>query len=154
VKERVSIRDLSTILEKLADYAHMSRDTNLLSEYVRQTLARQICRKFMDNNDTLTVFTIDPRSEETMINSIHQSEYGSFLALDPQKGDQVLEQIGTYIANFRKAQKEPVCLCSPRIRPHFKRFSERNYPYLTVLSYNEIIPQAKVQSIGVINSEK
>jgi flagellar biosynthesis protein FlhA len=153
VKERVSIRDLSTILEKLADYAHVSRDTNLLAEYVRQSLARQLCRQYMDKDDAVTVFTIDPRLEETMINSVHQSEYGSFLALDPQIGEKVLSQVGEHMSSFRKMEKSPVSLCSPRLRAHFKKFSERNYPALCVLSYNEIIPQAKVQSIGVINTD-
>jgi flagellar biosynthesis protein FlhA len=153
VKERVSIRDLSSILEKLADYAHVSRDTNLLAEYVRQSLARQVCRQYMDNDDSITVFTIDPRLEETMINSVHQSEYGAFLALDPQMGERVLAQVGEHMASFRKMEKESVSLCSPRLRAHFKKFTERNYPSLTVLSYNEIIPQAKVQSIGVINTD-
>ncbi len=151
VKERVSIRDLSTIMEKLADYANVSRDTNLLAEYVRQSLSRQICRSYMDDEDKITVFTIDPRLEETMINSVHQSEYGAFLALDPQIGDKVLELVGEYMANFRKMDKPSVSLCSPRLRAHFKKFSERNYPSLCVLSYNEVIPQAKIQSIGVLS---
>lgn len=151
VRERVSIRDLSTILERLADYAHVSRDTNLLSEYVRQALARQICTKYIDSEDVLTVFTIDPRLEELMINSVHQSEYGSFLALDPQLGETVLSQIGDHMTNFRKMDKSPVSLCSPRLRVHLKRFCERNFPQLIVLSYNEIVPQIKVQSIGMIN---
>ncbi len=151
VRERVSIRDLSTILERLADYAHVSRDTNLLAEYVRQSLARQICTRYMDSDDTITVFTIDPRLEELMINSVHQSEYGSFLALDPQLGEVVLTQIGEHMSNFRKMDKPPVALCSPRLRVHFKKFTERNYPLLAVLSYNEIVPQVKVQSIGIIS---
>lgn len=150
VKERVSIRDLSTIMEKLADYAHVSRDTNLLSEYVRQSLARQICRQYMDKDDAITVFTIDPRLEETMINSVHQSEYGSFLALDPRMGEKVLGQMGEFVASFRKMEKPAVGLCSPRLRAHLKKFAERNYPSLAVLSYNEIIPRARVQSIGVV----
>lgn len=153
VKERVSIRDLSTILERLADYAHVSRDTNLLAEYVRQSLARQICSRYMDKDDTITVFTIDPKLEETMINSVHQSEYGSFLALDPQLGEKVLSQVGEHMSNFRRMDKSPVALCSPRLRAHFKKFTERNYPQLAVLSYNEIIPQAKVQSIGIISDD-
>ncbi len=151
VKERVSIRDLSSILEKLADYANVSRDTSLLAEYVRQSLARQLSRQYVDKDDVLTVFTIDPRLEETMINSVHQSEYGSFLALDPQVGENVLSQIREYIGNFKRLEKMPVSLCSPRLRVHFKKFTERNYPSLAVLSYNEVIPQVKVQSIGVIN---
>lgn len=153
VRERVSIRDLSTILERLADYAHVSRDTNLLAEYVRQSLARQICSQYMDTDDTITVFTIDPRLEETMINSVHQSEYGSFLALEPQLGEKVLSQVAEHVANFRKMEKPPVALCSPRLRPHFKKFTERNHAILAVLSYNEIVPQVKVQSIGLISDD-
>jgi flagellar biosynthesis protein FlhA len=152
VKERVSIRDLSTILERLADYSNVSRDTNLLAEHVRQCLSRQICSQFVDSEDTITVFTIDPQLEETMVNSVHQSDYGAFLSLDPQLGEQVLSQIGEHIANFRRMDKPAISLCSPRLRPHFKKFTERNYPSLTVLSYNEIVPQVKVQSIGIITS--
>jgi flagellar biosynthesis protein FlhA len=152
VKERVSIRDLSTILEKLADYSQVSRDTTLLAEYVRQSLSRQLSRQFSDKEDILTVFTINPRLEETMINSIHQSEYGSFLALEPQLGEDVLSQIKEFMVSFSRMDKPAVSLCSPRLRTHFKRFTERNYPSLSVLSYNEVISQVKVQSIGVIDS--
>ena len=153
VKERVSILDLSSILERLADYSHVSRDTNLLSEYVRQSLARQICSKYTDQDDGITVFTIDPKLEENMINAVHQSEYGSFLALDPHLGENVLNQVSEQMANFQKMDKAPVSLCSPRLRPHFKKFTERNHPNLAVLSYNEIVPQVKVQSIGIISAD-
>jgi len=107
----------------------------------------------MDPDDTITVFTIDPRLEETLINSVHQSEYGAFLAVEPELGEQLLSQIGEHIMSFRKMERPPVGLCSPRLRAHFKRFTERNYPFLTILSYNEIIPQSKVQSIGVLASD-
>lgn len=153
VKERISIRDLSTILERLADYSHVSRDTNLLAEHVRQSLARQICSEYADSGDTVTVFTIDPQLEETMINAIHQSEYGAFLTLDPSLSEKVLSQIGEHMANFRKMDKAPIGLCSPRLRPHLKKFTERNYPSLIVLSYNEVTPQIKVQSIGIITAD-
>lgn len=153
VKERVSIRDLSTILEKLADYAHVSRDTALLSEHVRQSLSRSICSKYTDSDDVITVFTIDPQLEETMTNAVHESEYGSFLALDPHQGEKIINQISDHILNFRKMEKQPCCLCSPRLRPHLKRFTERNHPNLVVLSYQEIVPQVKVQSIGMITND-
>jgi flagellar biosynthesis protein FlhA len=153
VRERVSIRDLSTILERLADYAHVSRDTNLLAEYVRQSLARQICSAYTDAEETVTVLTIDPRLEETMIGAVHQSEYGSFLALDPTMGERVLEQLGSQVKNFNRLKRVPIVLCSPRLRPHFKKFTERNYPNLVVLSYNEIVSQVKVQSIGILSAE-
>ncbi|MFA4858142.1 MAG: flagellar biosynthesis protein FlhA [Candidatus Margulisiibacteriota bacterium] len=151
VRERVSIRDLSTILERLADYAHLSRDINVLAEYVRQSLARQICEDYTDKDNVITVVTIDPSLEETMIGAIHQSEYGSFLALDPSMGEKILVQISNHVQNFKKMKLSPVILCSPRLRPHFKRFIERSFPDVAVLSYNEIVPQVKVQSIGMIS---
>ena len=100
----------------------------------------------------MTVFTIDPRLEETMINSVHQSEYGAFLALDPQLGENVLNQVNEFMGSFSRMEKAPVSLCSPRLRAHFKKFTERNYPSLAVLSYNEVISQVKVNSMGVITS--
>jgi flagellar biosynthesis protein FlhA len=154
VRERVSIRDLSTILERLADYAHLSRDINILAEYVRQSLARQICEKYANKEAVVTVVTIDPSLEETMIGSIHQSEYGSFLAIDPNVGEKVLVQISGHLRNFKRMKLKPVILCSPRLRPHFKRFIERSFPDVAVLSYNEIVPQIKVQSIGMISIEQ
>jgi len=153
VRERVSIRDLSTILERLADYAHLSRDINILAEYVRQSLARQICESYADKNGVITVVTIDPSLEETLIGSIHQSEYGSFLAIDPNIGEKILIQLAGHLQNFKRLKLKPVVLCSPRLRPHFKRFTERSFPDLAVLSYNEIVPQVKVQSIGMISVE-
>ena len=153
VRERVSIRDLSTILERLADYAHLSRDINILAEYVRQSLARQICEVFTDKDGVITVVTIDPALEETLTGAIHQSEYGSFLAVDPAVGEKILVQISGHAQNFKRMKLNPVILCSPRLRPHFKRFIERSFPDLAVLSYNEIVPQVKVQSIGMIAGE-
>jgi flagellar biosynthesis protein FlhA len=150
-RERVSIRDLSTILERLADYSHLSRDINVLTEYVRQSLARQICETYTDKENVITVITIDPSLEETLIGAIHQSEYGSFLAVDPHVGEKILVQISNHIYNFKKMKIQPVVLCSPRLRPHFKRFIERSFPSVAVLSYNEIVPQVKVQSIGMIS---
>ncbi|MBN2057371.1 MAG: flagellar biosynthesis protein FlhA [Candidatus Saganbacteria bacterium] len=153
VRERVSIRDLSTILERLADYAHLSRDINILAEYVRQSLARQICEKYANKDGVITVVTIDPSLEETLIGSIHQSEYGSFLAVDPNVGEKILVQISGHLRNFKRMKLGAVILCSPRLRPHFKRFIERSFPDVAVLSYNEIVPQIKVQSIGMISQQ-
>lgn len=153
-RERVSVRDLSTILERLADYAHLSRDINILTEYVRQSLARQICESYADRNAVITVVTIDPGLEETLIGAIHQSEYGSFLAVDPNVGERILIQLSGHAQNFKRMKLSPVILCSPRLRPHLKRFIERSFPEVAVLSYNEIVPQVKVQSIGMISIEE
>ena len=89
----------------------------------------------------------------SMIGAIHQSEYGSFLALDPNVGERVLVQISSQLQNFKRMKLLPVILCSPRLRPHFKRFIERSFPDMAVLSYNEIVPQVKVQSIGMVSLE-
>ena len=151
VRERVSIRDLSTVLERLADYAHLTRDINILAEYIRQSLARQICETYTDKEGVVTVVTIDPSLEETLIGAIHQSEYGSFLAVDPNVGEKILVQISGHLRNFKRMKLRGVILCSPRLRPHFKRFIERSFPDTAVLSYNEIVPQVKVQSIGMIS---
>jgi flagellar biosynthesis protein FlhA len=153
VRERVSIRDLGTILERLADHAHLSRDINMLAEYVRQSLARQICEQYIDKDGTVTVVTIDPQLEESLIATIHQSEYGSFLGVDPALGEKILVQLSSLVHNFRRLKSPPVILGSPRLRPHFKRFIERSFPDVAVLSYNEIVPQVKVQSIGMISSD-
>ncbi|MFH1347708.1 MAG: FHIPEP family type III secretion protein, partial [Candidatus Margulisiibacteriota bacterium] len=99
----------------------------------------------------VTVVTIDPALEETLIGSIHQSEYGSFLAVDPNVGEKILVQISGHLRNFKRMKLGSVILCSPRLRPHFKRFIERSFPDVAVLSYNEIVPQVKVQSIGMIS---
>jgi len=122
VSERVSIRDLSTILERLADYATISRDTNLLAEYVRQALARQICSKYVDKDNSILLFTIDPEFEERMINAIHQSEYGSFLALDPDVGQSVLAQIGEFVRNFRRLDKNRLACVHLKLEPILKSF--------------------------------
>ncbi|OGC04891.1 hypothetical protein A2276_02905 [candidate division WOR-1 bacterium RIFOXYA12_FULL_43_27] len=153
VRERVSIRDLSTILERLADYAHLSRDVNVLAEYVRQSLARQICESYSDKEGVITVITIDPALEETLTGTIHQSEYGSFLAVDPNMGEKILLQLQRHMRNFKSMKLQPVVLSSPRLRPHFKRFIERSFPDVAVLSYNEIVPQVKVQSIGMVSTD-
>ena len=88
-----------------------------------------------------------------MINAVHQSEYGAFLALDPHLGEKVIAQISDHVSNFRRMDKPACGLCSPRLRPHLKKFTERNHPSLTILSYQEIVPQIKVQSIGIITND-
>ena len=97
--------------------------------------------------------TIDPTLEETLIGAVHQSEYGSFLALDSTQGEKVLTQIASNVGNFKRLKLRPVMLCSPRLRPHLRRFIERSFPLVAVLSYNEIVPQVKVQSIGMVSGD-
>ncbi len=147
LREGVSIRDLRTILETMADYAPMTQDTDVLTEYVRHALARSISH--VDENGVIPVLTMDHRVEELIQNSIQHREHGSFLALDPQQAQKILDSITNLVSRFGGGQ-QPALLVTPQIRPHVRRLTERYFPTLSVLSHNEIAPNVKIKSIGTV----
>jgi flagellar biosynthesis protein FlhA len=150
VRERVSIRDLLTIVETLADYAAMTKDTDLLTEYVRQRLARSLTQSYVDKNQTLQVFSTTPQIEEMITKGINQTEYGSYLALEPQQAQDIVMSAKDVIdANAANAD-HPVILCSSTIRRHLKKLCERFQLHVAVLSHNEIPGELKVESLGEI----
>ncbi|WP_085523961.1 flagellar biosynthesis protein FlhA [Tuberibacillus sp. Marseille-P3662] len=150
LREHVSIRNLPVIFEVLADHAVMTRDTDLLTEYVRQGLSRQITRQFVQEGNKLTVMTLDPGLEETMAQSVQRTEQGQFLALDPQVTENILQQIAGQAEKWVDYEGEPVLLCSPAIRHHVKQLTEKYLPHIHILSYNELEPSIEVQSVGVV----
>ena len=150
LKESVSIRDLVTIFETLADYGTITRDTDLLTEYVRQNLSRAISRKFL-NQQTNNIITLDPDLEQTIMDSVQQSEQGSYLALDPETTQRIFEKLSQEIRRFSSIGQQPILLTSPIVRIYFKRLSEQVTPDLIVLSYNEIDPSIEIQSIGMVS---
>ena len=150
LRENVSIRDLRTILETLADYAPHIQDPDLLTEYVRQALARQISSAIAGESDTLPIITLDHEVEEAIQNSIQSGGQGSMLALEPGRARALLEGIGKHIEKFTGGTG-PVLLCPPAIRLHVKKLTERYFPGLTVISHNEVAPQVKIQSLGTVN---
>ncbi|MFJ5963373.1 flagellar biosynthesis protein FlhA [Bacillus sp. NPDC093026] len=151
LKEKVSIRNLVTIFETLADYGKLTTDTDLLTEYVRQALARQITAQYAKENESLKVVTCSGRVEKVIADSVQQTEHGNYLSLDPESSESVIQSVAREIEQFSLRQETPVLLCSPPIRMYVKQLLERYFPDLPVLSYNELEANVEVQSIGVVD---
>lgn len=151
IRERVSIRDLATILERLTDFSKINQDPDTLSELTRQSLSRQICNNLANDQNIIPVITLDPKVEQAVQESIQQTAQGAVLALNPQVSQQILAKLANEVQSATNAGHNPVVLCNPQIRPHVKKLTDRNFPALTVLSYNEIAPKIKIQSIGNVS---
>ncbi|MDD4296279.1 MAG: flagellar biosynthesis protein FlhA [Ruminiclostridium sp.] len=149
--EGVSIRDLVTILETLADYAPVTRDTDMLTEYVRQALGRAISKSFIspDNSD---VITLDPQLEQLIMDSIQKTEAGSYLTIEPSVSNKIFNNLTKLVEKLVQLGKQPIVLASPVVRLYFKRFTEQAIPGLIVLSYNELDPSTEVRSVGMLKS--
>jgi len=150
LREHVSIRDLVTIFETLADYGPITRDIDLLTEYVRQSLGRAISKRFLVQK-TNNIITLDPSLEQQIMDAVQQSEQGSYLALDPETTQQIFEKLSQEIHRFNSIGQQPILLTSPIARIYFKRLTEQIAPDLIVLSYNEIDPSIEIQSIGMVS---
>ena len=151
LKEQVSIRDMVTILETLADYAKITKDTDLLTEYVRQGLKRQITRQYANDQGKLAVITIDPGLEEILRDSVQQSEFGSYLAVDPDVAQKMIERLSRLQEDLSLRGQSPVLICAPVLRLYFKRLLDRFISNLVVLSYNEVDSDANVEVIGMVS---
>ncbi|MGD9949513.1 MAG: FHIPEP family type III secretion protein, partial [Desulfobulbus sp.] len=149
LREGVSVRDLRTILETMADYANMTQDSEIFTEYVRHALSRSISSVYTADDGTMSVITMDRKVEETIQTAIQHRERGSFLALDPKIAQKILDKLNDLITN-NTGGIQPVLLVLPQIRPHVRRLTERYFPNLAVLSHNEITSQVRIQSIGTV----
>ena len=152
LKEGISIRDLLTIFETLADYAPSTRDTDILTEYVRQSLKRAISSKFFPANETTSVVTLDPKLEQEIMASVKQSENGAYLTLDPEKTKAIMKSVGDETAKLENLGKNPIIVTSPIVRMYFKRLTEDYYRDLIVISYNEIENNVELQSVGMVTA--
>ncbi len=151
LKEGVSIRDLVTIFETLADYAPVTRDPDMLTEYVRQSLARTISKKFVTGKRAKVV-TLDRDLEERIMNSVQQTEQGSYLTLDPAVTKEIMNSLTKQMDLFNQLGEQPIILTSPMVRLYFKKLTEQFAPGLIVLSYNELDPGIEIQSMGVVSA--
>lgn len=149
LRERISIRDMVTIMETLGDYASLTKDTELLTEYVRHGLARQISRQHVQNN-TLVCLTVDPQLENTIHGAVQRTEQGSYVALEPQVMQAIVASLTNELPKLTNLGYQPLVLTSPAVRMHFRKLTERVAPNLTVLSYAEIEPKIEVQALGVV----
>jgi flagellar biosynthesis protein FlhA len=148
LKENVSIRDLRTILETLADWGGVTQDPAVLTEYVRHALSRTISSGLAVDG-VIPIITLAKPVEEAIQNSVQHNETGSYLAIDPAIAQNILDSIGQAVTLFDGSTR-PVLLVAPQIRPHVRSLTERYYPALTILSHNEIIPSLKVRSLGTV----
>ncbi|WP_333652341.1 flagellar biosynthesis protein FlhA [Dissulfurispira sp.] len=150
LRERVCIRDLQTILETLSDYANVTKDTDILTEYVRQALARGITRQLQNPDGSVSVILIDPRVERSIIEAVQTTPQGSYLALDPATTEKVVEGIRKSFEEGMQKGYQPVLLCSPAIRRFAKKLTERVSGSIMVVSHGEIAPGTKVYPIGTV----
>jgi flagellar biosynthesis protein FlhA len=150
IREGISIRDLLTICETLADYANMTKDPEILTEYVRQKLGRAIVKPLLDENGQLAVITLYPEVEEKIRSGLQQTEHGSFLALDPATAQRIVQSIKEAVDKVVKMGKQPVILTNPAIRRHLRKLVERFMPEVTVLSHSEIPGNVKLDSIASV----
>ncbi|HEY3269367.1 MAG TPA: flagellar biosynthesis protein FlhA [Armatimonadota bacterium] len=151
LRERVSIKDLPSVLEILADHARTTKDPDVLGEYVRQGLARAITRQHIHTDGRLYAFTLHPRLEQIIADSVRHTEMGGYAVLDPDMSNRVLAGTKEQIERMTELGYGPVCLCSPRVRPYFRRLVERLAPQLAVLSYGEVAPNVDVESTGMMS---
>jgi len=148
LREKVSIRNIVTILETLATYVDYTKDPGLLTEYLRSALARQITAAYIDEDNTISVITVDPEIENIIRNSIHEDPIeGRILSLDPQSHDTIANAFLDAHKNAKEKDVEPVFLVSPQIRSVTFTLLEREIPSLVVLSYNEISSSIKVNVV-------
>ena len=150
LKEGISIRDLLTIFETLADYAATTRDTDILTEYARQSLKRAISGKYFPANETTSVVTLDPKLEQEIMNSVKQTEQGAYLAMDPERTKAIIASVGQEVQKLENLGKNPLIITSPIVRMYFKRLTEDYYRDLIVVSYNEIESNVELQSVGMV----
>ncbi|MBI3090191.1 MAG: flagellar biosynthesis protein FlhA [Candidatus Tectomicrobia bacterium] len=151
LRERVSVRDLGTILETLADVALTSKDAEFLTECTRQALSRSITKQYEATDGNLHLLTLDPKLETTIAKAIQRTEHGSYLALEPAVAQQLIWKLSQALEQFSGLQAQPVILSAPTIRSQLKRLTERFLPNLAILSHHEVAPSAKVQTLGVVS---
>jgi flagellar biosynthesis protein FlhA len=151
LKESVSVRDLRTILETLADYSAVTKDPDILTEFVRQGLGRYIVEQYKREDDVLFLLTLDREVEEVISESVQITEQGSYLAIEPGMAQKIINNIRLLLEKFEQSGTSPVLISSPNIRRHVKFLTERFIPNLAVLSHNEIPPHIKIQSFGVVS---
>ncbi|MBH0229289.1 flagellar biosynthesis protein FlhA [Halobacillus yeomjeoni] len=151
LRENVSVKNLPVIFETLADFGKMTNDTELLAEYARQSLAAQITQQYMKEDRTVKVITLSGKVEKMVAEHIQQTEHGSYLALDPESQQTIIQSVLEQVEQMTLQEDTAILLCSPAVRMYVKQLLDRFLPQVVVLSYNELDPMVEVQSVGVVN---
>ncbi len=152
LKEMVSIRNLVKIIEALADFSKSTRDINILTEYTRQRLIKQISRQYFPFGQA-NVVTVAPAVESMLLDSIEQGDIGSYISLDPKIQQDLAYAVTEEVRKLLQLGEQPIVVTAPIVRFYLKRMMDTVIPELIVLSYNEIEPEVKIKSVGVVNIE-
>ena len=150
LRERISIRDLLTVLETLADYAPLTKNLDILTGYVRQALARTITKQYRDGEGGITVVMLSPEIEDKISQSVQHTEYESYLSVDPNWVQKVVRGVQKFLGTFASRGLQPIVLCSPGARIHFRKVLEKFVPNIIVLSHNEITHDVNIKSLGIV----
>ena len=152
LEEGISIRDLVTILETLADHAAVTRDPDILTEYARQGLKRAISSKYFTVGEVTNVVTVDPAIEQEIMNSVKNTEQGSYLSLDPERSKKIVEALGNELKKLEDMGKNPIVITSPIVRMYFRNLAKDYYKDIIVISYNEVEANVELQSVGMVKA--
>ena len=150
LSEGISIRDLVTIFETLADHATVTRDTDILTEYVRQSLKRAISGKYFSPNEVTNVVTLDPAIEQDIMGAVKNTEQGSYLTLDPEETNKIVKSLGEELKKLEDLGKNPIVITSPIVRLYFKKLVSDYFKDVIVVSYNEVESNVELQSVGMV----
>ncbi len=134
----------------MADYAPTTRDTDLLTEYARQSLKRAISSKYFPATETTSVVTLDPKIEQEIMNSVKQTEQGAYLTLDPETVQEIIQSVKDEVSKLENLGKNPIIITSPIVRMYFKKLTSDYFRDLIVISYNEIESNVELQSVGMV----
>ena len=151
LKESIPIRDMESILETIGDHGLNVKDTDMLTEYVRQRLKRTITRKYTDGS-SIKVITLDQDIENMILASVKKSEHGTYMAIEPGVVQNIVESLTEQIEHVKDLVSQPIILTSPIVRIYFKKLIDQFHPNLTVLSFNEIDTHMQIQAIGAIRT--
>lgn len=152
LEEGISIRDLLTIFETLADHAAATRDPDILTEYARQSLKRAISNKYFTPNETTSVVTLDPTVEQEIMGAVKQTEQGAYLTLAPDRTQKIVDSVKQEVEKLENMGKSPIVITSPIVRIYFKKLINDYVSDLTVVSYNEIESNVELQSVGMVTA--
>lgn len=150
LREGISIRDLLSIFETLADHAATTRDTDVLTEYVRQSLKRAISGKYFAPNEMTSVITLDPKTEQDIMSSVKQTEQGAYLTLDPERTKAIVSSVESEVTKLENLGKNAIIITSPIVRMYFKKLTTDYFKDLIVVSYNEVESNVELQSVGMV----
>jgi flagellar biosynthesis protein FlhA len=150
LRERVPVRDLETIVETLGDWSSRTKDLDVLTEYVRNALARTICKQYVDESDRLWCVTLDPSLEELINGHLERSERGTTNTMPPQTAQQIVQRIAEKVNELTQTGRNAVILCGPQVRGPLRRMLEAALPAVAVLAYNEVVSDVTVEAVALV----